>query len=280
MLYGSEVWGFSDLSTIEAFHRKFLKTILMVKSSTPSNMVYGETGCVPLQGQVITRMVGFWGRLIQGHRSKLSFMLYKLLRSAHYDENVAFKSDWVSALEKTFTDYNLIHFWENDTPGLPMSHILSTIKEKYKSNFVSNWRGEIENSLTCIGYDEFKSEFKLEPYLLKLKFGHRLTLAKFRCRSNYLPIANFEQFNNPYFVPECPFCHNDYADEEHYLLYCPNFNEQRAFLSLSFPDLDENPCPIKHILCTESEDILIEIAKFCRKFMDALKNHRCNTAAT
>ena len=119
-----------------------------------------------------------------------------------------------------------------------------------------------------------------QAYLLKLKFGHRLTLAKFRCRSNYLPIANFEQFNNPYFVPECPFCHNDYADEEHYLLYCPNFNEQRAFLSLSFPDLDENPCPIKHILCTESEDILIEIAKFCRKFMDALKNHRCNTAAT
>ena len=234
-------------------------------------MVYGETGCVPLQGEVLTRMAGFWGRLIQGHRSKLSFMLYKLLRSAHYDRNTAFKSDWISSLEKTFTDYNLIHFCENDSPGLPMGHILATIKEKFKSNFMSNWRIEIENSVSCIGYDEFKSDFKLEPYLLKLKFGHRLTLAKFRCRSNYLPIASFEQFNNPYFVPECPFCKNDYADEEHYLLYCPNFNEQRAFLSHCFPDLNDNPCPIKSILCTDDEDTLIQIAKFCRKIMDKIK---------
>ena len=115
-------------------------------------------------------------------------------------------------------EYNLVHFWNEDAPGLPMNHILTTIREKYKSNFTRNWRCEIEESLTCIGYDEFKDEFKLEPYLIKLKFGQRLILSKFRCRSNYLPISDFEQFNNPYFVPECPFCHCDYADEEHYLL--------------------------------------------------------------
>ena len=157
-----------------------------------------------------------------------------------------------------------------------MNHILTTIREKYKSNFIRNWRCEIEESLTCIGYDEFKDEFKLEPYLIKLKFGQRLILSKFRCRSNYLPISDFEQFNNPYFVPECPFCQCDYADEEHYLLQCPKFDDQRVELMNYFPNIDAHPCQIKVILCSEDAVVLLELAKFCRIFMDALKTHKNN----
>ena len=44
LLYGSEVWGYEDLSRIEVFYRKFLKQILHVKVYTPDCMVYGETG--------------------------------------------------------------------------------------------------------------------------------------------------------------------------------------------------------------------------------------------
>ena len=76
LLYGCEVWGCSNFSDIEVFYRSFLKIILKLGKSTPNCMVYGETGCTPLLGEVICRMVGFWGRLVQGQRSKLSFMLY------------------------------------------------------------------------------------------------------------------------------------------------------------------------------------------------------------
>ena len=177
-------------------------------------------------------------------------------------------------MEKLCTEHNLSDFWFDDSPGLPMNHIHTTLRDKYKAKFVTQWRIDLEESLSCISYDEFKDSFKLEPYLTKLNFGDRLIMAKFRCRSNYLPISDFKQFNDTYFVPECPFCQNDYADEEHYLLFCPHFAETRIPLLTLFPDLEEVPSQIKHILCSEVVEVLKAIAKFCKKFMNELKNKK------
>ena len=48
LLYGSEEWGYENLDVIERIHLKFLKHVLNLKTSTPSYMVYGETGHFPL----------------------------------------------------------------------------------------------------------------------------------------------------------------------------------------------------------------------------------------
>ena len=77
-------------------------------------------------------------------------------------------------------------------------------------------------------------------------------------------------------MPECPFCQCDYADEEHYLLHCPKFDDQRVELMNYFPNIDAHPCQIKVILCSEDAVVLTELAKFCRIFMDALKTHKNN----
>ena len=42
MLYGCEIWGAQPLNMLEIFYRKFLKTILHLRPSTPSCMVYGD----------------------------------------------------------------------------------------------------------------------------------------------------------------------------------------------------------------------------------------------
>ena len=44
LLYDSEIWAFGNLDIIERVQLKFLKRILNLKKSTPSYMVYGETG--------------------------------------------------------------------------------------------------------------------------------------------------------------------------------------------------------------------------------------------
>ena len=44
LLYGCEVWGFSDNYIIEQIHLKFCKLILHLKQSTPNFMIYGELG--------------------------------------------------------------------------------------------------------------------------------------------------------------------------------------------------------------------------------------------
>ena len=78
LLYGCEIWGFEDLENIEIFYRKFLKYILKVKSQTTDCMVYGETGRVPLDIIIKTRMGVFWHKTVTGLNTKLSYRLLYL----------------------------------------------------------------------------------------------------------------------------------------------------------------------------------------------------------
>jgi hypothetical protein len=41
-MVGCEIWGFSNLDTIERVHLKFCKLLLHLKKSTPNFMIYGE----------------------------------------------------------------------------------------------------------------------------------------------------------------------------------------------------------------------------------------------
>ena len=57
LLYGSEIWGFQNITQIEVLYRKFLKCLLHINSNTPNVMVYGETGTHPIEIHVVTRMI-------------------------------------------------------------------------------------------------------------------------------------------------------------------------------------------------------------------------------
>ena len=48
LLYGCEIWVFSKLDIIERVHLKFCKLLLNLKKSTPSYMIYGELGILPI----------------------------------------------------------------------------------------------------------------------------------------------------------------------------------------------------------------------------------------
>ena len=65
LTYGCEIRGFGDLSAIEMVHSGFfLKRILKVKKSTPTVMLYGDLGRVPLSIGIKKRAVGFWYDMI------------------------------------------------------------------------------------------------------------------------------------------------------------------------------------------------------------------------
>jgi len=50
LLYGSEIWGFDNVSAVESIHLGACKRFLYVKSSSPNHVVYGECGRYPLLG--------------------------------------------------------------------------------------------------------------------------------------------------------------------------------------------------------------------------------------
>ena len=50
-MYGSEVWGFHSADAVERVRLNFCKNVLKLKTTTTSNIVYGELGRFPLQLQ-------------------------------------------------------------------------------------------------------------------------------------------------------------------------------------------------------------------------------------
>ena len=91
LLYGCEVWGFSDFSKLLKLQLKFLKIILGVKPSTPTNMVLGETGTYPIFLEMKSRMLVFWYRLkhaLSTGSNKMSCLMLKLItHQYHSNEN-------------------------------------------------------------------------------------------------------------------------------------------------------------------------------------------------
>ena len=97
LLYGSEVWGFGNVTMLERIQLKFYKYIFSLKKSTPSYMIYGETGATPLILNIKNRVIAYWARLIENtendQRTKLASKVYKLVYESHSDNSI--KSPWI-----------------------------------------------------------------------------------------------------------------------------------------------------------------------------------------
>ena len=231
LTYGAEVWGFADIEPIERFHRCAVKRLLKVRMNTHNVMTYGETGVFPIGIHVATRMCGYWARLITGKQSKLSFIMYRLVRSMHLDQSNDFHSPWIAKVQSTLTESGLEHLWQTQPKKIGIDNMKLKIRQHLEKAFILRWHAEKAASDTCSQYHLFKHDFKLEPYLLKAKYGQRIDLARFRCRSNFTPIANLMQYINArQHTKACPMCRFEPADEPHYLFYCPYFEVHRPRL--------------------------------------------------
>ena len=63
--YGCEIWGFHNGKNVEKVQLQYLKTLLGVKKTTSSAVVYCETGRFPLKVVRLFRIFKFWFKLLQ-----------------------------------------------------------------------------------------------------------------------------------------------------------------------------------------------------------------------
>ena len=235
LLYGSEVWGFSkEILQIEIFYRTFLKGILKVNNSTPDPMVYGETGKTHIEIFIKERMVNFWMRLLNGKQSKLSIILYKIMKAKHDDPRNDYNSDWISYVKNIFDTTGFNNVWDEAPLVLmqPNSHlsyvnwVKNSIKLRLNDIFKQEWHSQLYINRKCSNYRIFKDIFQFEPYLCNLDDKERKDLCKFRCRATNIPVASTHTFNSEDEL--CKLCDmNECGDEFHYILRCPFFSEER-----------------------------------------------------
>ena len=222
LLYSSEVWGFENKDNIEKMHLQFCKKILKIRNSTPNFMVYGELGRFPLEIIIKQKMILFWNSLLI-EDSKLSSILYQLMFKL-YDINPS-KFKWIKYIKSILDDCGLSYMWTNQLP-IDRNSLKSIVKQQLVDQFIQNWFSQISNSSRGDFYSIFKSEFNIEPYLMRLNEGERIPITKLRCANIKFPIETGRWSGISRENRFCNLCRNFIGDEFHYLFKCENHQIQ------------------------------------------------------
>ena len=249
------------------FHKKFLKCLLGVNRGTANCMVYGELGRFCLSSVVEKRMVNFWARLITCNKSKLSCVMYKLLRQLH-DKGI-FESSWIVKVKGILDKCGMSNIWLDSNIVLNIQWIKSSVGLRLDDIAQQNWCEEVNRNRLCTNYRIFKQVSTFEPYLNKLDFTDRTSLCKFRCGNHRLPVANGRYL--PDQLPQyCNMCDiQDPGDEFHYLFKCPVFKKFRKKFIKPYYRQRPNVQKMHMLFSSRNTKELKNLSRFCKTIMSS-----------
>ena len=225
LIYGCEVWGYEPLVDIERIHLKFLKHIFNLKSSTPSYMVYGESGRFPLHITVYGRMISYWAKLFSGPEPKISNILYKYYLNQYCNDII--KNPWIDCIKRILDTCGFSNIWfQQDVVNV--SWITNAVKQRLQDQFLQTWSSDIDNSSKGHIYKIFKQNFVIEKYITELTPKYRNIIMKFRTSNHHLPVETGRWAGIPLSERVCTLCNNgQIGDEFHYLLECKVLSNHR-----------------------------------------------------
>ena len=228
LLYGSEIWGFGNLDILERVQLKFYKYIFNLKTSTPSAMIYGELGILPLRIDIQCRMISFWARInedVEENERKLSPLIYKLVYNLQNTNN--FKSQWIDSLKNLICSLGFGGIWYSQS-FTNKNWFVKACNQKLKDIFTQEWFALIEASSSSNIYKIIKTKFEQSTYISKLSPYHTKTLLSFRTRNHRLPVEVGRWRGIAVHERLCTYCNDDIGDEFHFLLVCKQFHESRT----------------------------------------------------
>ena len=129
-------------------------------------------------------MIAFWAKL-NSSGQKYSQLIFRTLKLM-FDNNV-FASKWMTCM-KTILDTCGISHVVNE-PNINVSWVVNRVKQTLQDQFIQVWYRNVEGSTVCINYRIYKTHFKLEEYLVKLKNSHRVALCRFSLGNSKLPVV-------------------------------------------------------------------------------------------
>ena len=146
LTYGCEVWGFTDADIANRLQLKFLKIIFRLRRSTPSYMVYGETGVYPIDVTIKNRIINFWMKLVSNENgSKLSSLVYKCLYKLY--RQGTHECLYLKYIRQALIDIGLPYLWEShDVTHIHKSQLKPFVKRQTRDLFISKWHTEIAES--------------------------------------------------------------------------------------------------------------------------------------
>ena len=262
--YGSEVWSpftihginnsnfmtLCDKPTVEKVLIKFCKYMLGVNKKACNAAVRAELGQFPVLTNLLIHSAKYWFHVGNLDPSSLAHKAFLQADSTPSLPN------WGTLMKKLWRNFGFENVSNNCNNMQNNKKFLKLLKQAICTNYISNWshylnRSECDsvnqgNKLRC--YNKFKSEFKMENYVLQTKCDKRREFAKLRISAHTLQIEL-----GRYAVPKVPACErfcklcntNSVEDETHFIMSCINYSQERDLLFnnlnsyTNFNNLDE-----------------------------------------
>ena len=227
---------------------------------------------MPLVYEARITMASYWLRARNGSQTKIAYKLLTLCERLHQDPNSGYHFQWVECVFSTLGDAG-IDVANFAASGLDNDGMCRGLWTTAKEGFRARWQTEVDVSRSCKFFKTFMPIWRPEmaPYLVKLNYFQRRAVARFLCRSNFLPMSSFNAHHANYQYL-CPLCNTDDADEGHYLLTCPYFDTERRAFKDATRDTVTWPPSASELLACENITVLSKLARYVENILNAFKD--------
>ena len=223
-MYGCEVWGFSNLETIERAHTKFCKSLLHLRRSSANYFCYGELGRRPLKTLIMARIIKYWLKLTTVKKDTLMYKVYKFMYGAT-ENNTAV--NWATSVKHLLGNLGFYDVWLQQGVG-DVNKFMMICKQRLNDQYLQEWNNIVDNSGDGTLYKHIKRELVYSEYLNIINIAkYRYSFARFVTRNHKLTIIT-ERWarGRPYPERVCPEC-NILDDEFHCVLECTKYLDWR-----------------------------------------------------
>ena len=215
LLYACEVWGITMGNDIEQLHLSFMKTVLGVKSSTNTCIIYTETGRFPLYICIYKQIIKYWLKLTSTSEHRFIVIAYH--------ENPS-DSEWSLFLKKILYENGFGDVWETDAKCVNHSLFIQQFEQRLKDAFRQSCVSNMETSNRCLLYRTLCREFSMASYLYKIHIpANRKAMTKLRLSSHKLMVERGRWLKVPRTDRLCVCC-NKLEDEFHVICECPRYS--------------------------------------------------------
>ena len=183
LIYGSDVWGMNKhcISELDKMYLWFIRNMLKVKRTTSNQIVFGECGVYPPSVSCHVNVLCFYNRVTRMSDNSIVKRVFTMLYKMH---EIGF-NNWVSKVHELARSYK-IH--ENLSDANFKLKCQGVIKDAFKTKWINELNDIKRNPILRL-YKTFKTDFKMEPYLLLVKnYRYRIALTKLRASSHTLQI--------------------------------------------------------------------------------------------
>ena len=265
LLYGCEIWGVGNNDVIEKVQLNYFKQICGLKRSTPSYMLYGELGIMPLEVDIHTRIISIWSKLIQHDATyRLSKMMYHIVYTLSNGNQI--KCKWIEYVKELLCSLGFSGIWYDQTCTSKL-WIVKAAKMKLKDLFIQKWRSGIDIMSSSNFYKIFKTNFEQSEYLRNLPNSLCKTLIRFRTRNHKLPVETGRWRSIALNERLCQHCQSDIGDEYHYLLVCDYFKAVRRKYIKHYYFTRPNTYKLEQLMNTKNKKDLHNLCYFIKNII-------------